>query len=228
MMSLLVLPFIFTGISAQEAPTDDLKAKLAGVYVKAADLLVSKQDSSGAWRTGPTGRETPSPAYTGLILTSLLNAPENLKGRYQESTKLGIQYLLSTANIDGSFGEGRAGTFMKTYATALSLMALSSVERDGRVYDAIRGAQAWLRQNQIKEGLHQGGHGYGDRKLIRDPETGKFVVKQSGYPNLSGTSFAAEAMVSSGLSLSESSLGDNPIDDSETIDRLKERKVNPK
>ena len=50
MMSLIILPFLFTGITAQEAPTDDLRAKLAGVYVKAADLLVSKQASRGAWR----------------------------------------------------------------------------------------------------------------------------------------------------------------------------------
>ena len=92
---------------------------------------------------------------------------------------------------------------MKTYTTAVSLLALSSVERTDRITDTIRGAQAYLKRNQLKEGVFTGGLGYGDEEPKRDPETGKFVIKRNGIPNLSASAFATEAMYESGYSMSD-------------------------
>src|SRR5205814_2189214 len=105
-----------------------------------------------------------------------------------------VEYILSKANPDGSFGEGDSGTFMKTYATAVALSALSTAIRAERVGDAIRGGQAYLKRNQLKEGLHRGGLGYGDEEPKRNPETGAFEIKRSSIANLSATAAAAEAM----------------------------------
>jgi len=82
-------------------------------------------------------------------------------------------------------------------------MALSSAEWSDRISDAIRGAQAYLRHHQIREGLHRGGSGYGDLELKRDPETGEFRAVHSAIANVSTTAFAADALRASRLSLSD-------------------------
>jgi squalene-hopene/tetraprenyl-beta-curcumene cyclase len=92
-------------------------------------------------------------------------------------------------NADGSIGEGPTGTFMKTYATGIALMAFASVERTDKIANAIRGAQAYLKNNQLREGQDLGGMGYGD-----ESPSGK-----KGVANLSTTGFAAEGLKTSGL-----------------------------
>lgn len=174
------------------AVQDDIRKRLEEAYGRAADWLVSQQESSGAWKMGPPGKEAPSPSYTALILASFENAPAPLKGKLKVPSEKALGFLVSKANSDGSFGEGPSGTFLKTYTTALALMALSSVERTPKVADLIRGAQAYLKQNQLKEGIHRGGVGYGD-----EPKPGAEAARKTG--NLSVTGFAADSLKMSGL-----------------------------
>ncbi|MBI3856468.1 MAG: terpene cyclase/mutase family protein [Planctomycetes bacterium] len=181
----------------------DLAERLKTAYVEAADGLVRLQMSSGAWPLIMPDRQVPSVAYTALTVRALSNASEALRPKYAANVDKGIAFILAKANPDGSFGEGDSGTYMKTYATAVALSALSCVPRSERIGDAIRGAQAYLKRNQLKEGPHKGGLGYGDEEPKRNPDTGEFEVKRSTIANLSATAAAAEAMKDSGLSLSD-------------------------
>jgi len=172
------------------APQDETVKKLIETYEAASDWVVGQQQSSGAWMTGPAGKAAESPAYTGLIVASLGSAPGALKAKYKPAVDKAVGYLISKINADGSVGEGPTGTFVKTYATGIALMGFASVERTDKVANAIRGAQAYLRQNQLKEGKDAGGIGYGDDK----PDGTKTTIA-----NLSTTGFSAEGMHQSGL-----------------------------
>jgi len=188
---------------AVQDPGKTLRDRLRVAYVAAADALVARQDESGAWRASVLGKADPSVAYTALVVKALLGAPRDLRAKYKAAAEKGLAWTLSRQNRDGSFGEGPDGAFLKTYTTAVALMAVSSVERTDRITDAIRGAQAYLKNHQLKEGLGAGGFAYGDLELKRDPETGELRIVQSGAANLSATSWVAEALHSSGLSLSD-------------------------
>lgn len=166
----------------------DLRKRLQTTYEAAGDWLVSQQDDKGAWKMGVPGKEAPSPSYTALIVGSLSNAPEPLKTKFKPAVDKGVGFLLTKVNDDGSFGEGPSGSFLKTYTTAIALLGLSGVERTPIIADAIRGAQAYLKANQLKEGVYRGGLGYGDEK----PGAKKTA-------NLSVTGFAADGLKVSGL-----------------------------
>ncbi len=172
------------------APQDDVVKKLTDTYAAAADWMVAQQDASGAWKQVAGEKTVPSPSFTGLIVAALGGAPPSLKAKYKPAVDKGLGYLLSKINTDGSVGEGPTGTFVKTYATGIALMAFASVERTDKVANAIRGAQAYLKQNQLKEGKDRGGIGYGDDK----PDGSKTTIA-----NLSTTGFSAEGMFQSGL-----------------------------
>ncbi len=191
-MGLLTSLFVLcVGIFPQQEVSrpDDLRHRMLSAYTKAGDWLVSGQSKEGAWLQGPPGRQAPSVAYTSLAVDSLSRAPKELQERYQDSIRRGADYIFSRRNEDGSFGEGPTGAFLKTYATAVALMALHSADSE-KYADAIRGAQAYLKQNQLKEGEHLGGSGYGDDKPFSDKKT---------IANLSTTGFTAEALKDSGL-----------------------------
>lgn len=181
----------------------DLARRLRLAYMAAADGLLAQQDASGAWSVRYPDRSAPSVAYTGLIVRSLAEAPEPLRPLYKAAVEKGARYILSRANLDGSFGEGERGAFLKTYTTAIALMALSSVERTDRTAAAIRGAQEYLKRHQLREGLHAGGLGYGDEELKRNPDTGEWEIQRNTAANLSVTAKAAEALKVSGLSDSD-------------------------
>ena len=180
-------------VAAPAAQEGDVAKRLTETYVAAADWLVGQQDAGGAWKMGPPGQQMDSPSYTGLILTALANAPKEVRAKYKGPMDKAAAFLLSKANQDGSFGEGPSGGFLKTYTTAIALMALSSVEPTDRIRDALRGAQAYLKHNQLKEGIAAGGLGYGDE----EPKVnqGQLKIKKAEIPNLSVTGFAAEGLV---------------------------------
>jgi len=187
---MLLMLTAFQGSALSAAPQEsDLAKKLQETYAGAAEKLVALQDSAGAWKMGPEGKQTPSPSSTALIVASLAGAPEPLRSKFKEPAAKGLAYILSKRNEDGSFGEGPTGGFLKTYTTALCLVAFSSVERTDKVADAIRGGQAYLKNNQLKEGPHEGALTYGDAP--KDP------AKMRG--DLSVTGFAAEGLKLSGL-----------------------------
>ena len=192
-MKLLLIAAVLvpTGSPTQDV---DLRKRLIDTYASAAEWLAAQQDAGGSWKMGAPGKEAPSPSYTALIVGSLSNAPEPLRARFKPVTDKGVAFLLSKVNKDGSFGEGPSGSFLKTYTTAIALLGLSGVERTPAIADAIRGAQAYLKQNQLKEGLHRGGLGYGD-----EPKPGPNGEPPKKTGNLSVTGFAADGLKASGL-----------------------------
>lgn len=182
-------------LPAAAPPQDDLGKKLLEVYTSAGDWLAGQQDPDGSWKMGPPGHAEPSPSCTALIITSLASAPEKVRGRYRGAVDKAVAYLVGRANPDGSFGEGPSGSYLKTYTTALALQALSSVDREKHA-NVIRGAQAYLKQNQLKEGLLRGGVGYGDETPKMDK--GGLVIEKT-KANLSVVGFAAQGLHMSGL-----------------------------
>lgn len=178
------------GSAGIASPQDDVAKKLTETFASAADWMVGQQDASGAWKQGAGEKASASPAFTGLMVAALAGAPPSLKEKYKPAVDKAVGYLLSKINADGSVGEGPTGTFVKTYATGIALMAFASVERTDKVANAIRGAQAYMKQNQLKEGKDLGGMGYGD-------ESGG--GKKATIANLSTTGFASEGMHQSGL-----------------------------
>lgn len=193
----LLLAAVLVLGGAAPAQESDLRGKLVSTWQSAADWIVAQQDASGSWKQGVPGREAPSPSYTGLILTALGNAPASVKPKYKPAIDKATGYLLSKVNPDGSVGEGPTGAFLKTYGTAIALMAFSSLERTEAVGQAIRGAQAYLKNNQLKEGGDRGGSGYGDDSPTLGKD-GKPTTKK-GIANMSTTGFAAEGLKMSGL-----------------------------
>jgi squalene-hopene/tetraprenyl-beta-curcumene cyclase len=186
------------------AQDGDLAQRLKTAYVEAADALVLRQDEGGAWRIAMPDRTAPSVAYTALVVTALSRGPDDLRAKYKSAIEKATRFLLSRANLDGSFGEGDSGSYMKTYATAVTLSALSTVEWTDKVSEAMRGARAYLKENQLKEGLHRGGEGYNDEEPPRrNPDTGVWEAKRSSIANLSATAAVAEAMKDTGLSISD-------------------------
>ncbi len=195
MKKILTAVLLAAPLGASAAQEEDLAKRLTGTYVAAADWLTGQQGADGAGEMGPRGARRASAADPGLIHTALANAPKEVKARYKEPIDKAAAYLLSRANPDGSFGEGPTGGFLKTYTTAIAMMALSSVEQTDRVRDILRGAQAYLKHNQLKEGLGAGGLGYGDEEPKMDPKTGQPFVKKADIANLSVTGFAAEGLI---------------------------------
>jgi squalene-hopene/tetraprenyl-beta-curcumene cyclase len=194
MKKILAAVLLAVPMSASAAQEGDTAKRLTETWVKAAEWLVGQQAGDGAWKMGPPGNQMSSPSYTGLILTALANAPKDIRAKFKEPMDKAAAFILSKANPDGSFGEGPTGGFLKTYTTAISMMALSSVDPTDRTRDALRGAQAYLKNNQLKEGLGGGGLGYGDEEPKVDPK-GQLMVKKAEIPNLSVTGFAAEGMI---------------------------------
>src|SRR5256885_14042189 len=115
----VAVALLLGGSVSVAAPQDDTVKKLTDTYEAASDWVVSQQQSSGAWMTGPAGKAVESPADTGLILASLGSAPGALKAKYKPAADKAVGYLLSKINADGSVGEGPTGTFVKTYATGI-------------------------------------------------------------------------------------------------------------
>ena len=188
-MQLLMACVLAAGVQDVE-----LRKRMIDTYGAAAEWLAGPQGADGAWKMGAPGKEAPSPSYTALIVGSLSHAPEPLRAKFKPVVDKGADFLLSKANKDGSFGEGPSGSFLKTYTTAIALLGLSGIERTSKVADAIRGAQAYLKQNQLKEGMHRGGLGYGDEPK---PDPSGAPAKKTA--NLSVTGFAADGLKTSGL-----------------------------
>jgi squalene-hopene/tetraprenyl-beta-curcumene cyclase len=194
MMTLLLCVFV-QGMGEKpkpEAQQDDLGKRLREGYSAAADWLVKTQGEDGGWKAGMPGKEMTSLAYTGLIVSALAGAPDDVKAAYKGAITKGAALLASKQNADGSFGEGPSGAFLKTYVTGIAMMALGAVDRD-KYKDQLGNARGYLKANQLKEGPDRGGLGYGDKEPKPD---GKI---KEGIANLSTLGFGAEGMKAAGL-----------------------------
>jgi squalene-hopene/tetraprenyl-beta-curcumene cyclase len=102
-----------------------------------------------------------------------------------------IEFILKMRNPDGSFGENR--DFYRIYTTSIAMLAFYRYDRI-KYKDIIRDAWYFLRESQVKEGLYEGGFGYGDRKIDK-----KGRMKERKYADLSNTSFVADAAYEIGI-----------------------------
>ncbi|MBI2931281.1 MAG: terpene cyclase/mutase family protein [Planctomycetes bacterium] len=176
-----ILAMVALALSAPQ----DLEKRVIEAYTKAADWLVAEQDKSGAWCQQPKpDLKVPSVAYTGLVVAAFADAPAEIRKKTADAAAKGCEFIVSKQNSDGSFGEGPAGAFLKTYTTAIAMMALSLAAPE-KHRDAIANARGYLKSHQVKEGIDRGGMGYGDE------EPGK---AQKAIANMSTTGFAAEGM----------------------------------
>ena len=185
----LSLALALSPVEGLAAAQDPVKPRLEKAWGAAAEWLVSQQAADGSWKISMQGKEMPSVAYSALVATAFANAPAELKAKVKPAADKAFAFVLSKANEDGSFGEGPKGSFQKTYTTGIALVALSGAEKSQKTADAIRGAQSYLKANQLKEGPMEGGLGYGDA-----PKPG-----QPARADLSVAGFAAEGLKMSGL-----------------------------
>jgi hypothetical protein len=171
----------------------DLKKRLTDAYTSAGDWLASEQDKDGAWSAQPApNMKAPSVAYTGLIVAAFADAPADIKAKYSGAIGKGCEYIVSKQGADGAFGEGPAGSYLKTYTTAVALMGLSLAAPD-KYKDQIANARGYLKIHQLKEGKDRGGSGYGYEEPAGPGQTKKTIA------NLSTTGFTAEGLHRAGL-----------------------------
>lgn len=170
-----------------QAGEEGMKKRVEASFDTASQWLISKQGDEGAWKAGGY----PSTAYTALCVYALAGAPEELRKGYDAAIDKGIKFLLSKVDDDGSIAEAD-GTY-RSYATSLSLMAMSTANKE-KYREEIKKAQDYLTGKQVKEGVFKGGSGYGDKKHGKD---GKLVDNPAA--DLSNSSFVAEALEKSGL-----------------------------
>jgi squalene-hopene/tetraprenyl-beta-curcumene cyclase len=166
-------------------------AQALEAWRRGADFLLAQRGSDGTW--GRQGH--PSVAYTALIASALLRAPEPERTRRAAEAMRALEWITARQNGDGSFSEMMETH--KTYTTGIVLHALASTEETrSRWADAIRRAQDWMRGAQMQEGIYRGGLGYGDREIKVEQGQARVVVED--VPSLSTTAFAAEGMRAAG------------------------------
>ncbi len=148
---------------------------------RGAAFLLSQQ-VEGRWREHP--------GITALCLRALLAAPLGFSLESQPALKQAADWLLSLQGADGSFAIAfSAGSSMRNYTTALSVLALDLIPASP-YREAVAKAQQYLIKAQLDEGegyqsaeSNFGGLGYGS----------------GGGADLSNLQLALEALRESGL-----------------------------
>jgi squalene-hopene/tetraprenyl-beta-curcumene cyclase len=168
--------FGWSGIGSAFA-ADPGPARTAAVQ-KGVEFLKSRQDAAGAWSPSV------SPAITALVLHSLL---ENGVSPQDPAVQRAAKNLQGFQQKDG--GYYAPGSTHKNYETCLTVLALTSLNQDGKYSEAIKKADAFVRGLQWDEGEQKerddtfyGGAGYGG----------------SSRPDLSNTSFMLDALKAAG------------------------------
>jgi squalene cyclase len=143
----------------------DLAKDIISSYHRAVNWLLTRQIKSGPDKGGfyiqMPGPKFASVAYTGLVASAIAGAPEQIRRKYEKPLTEMIQFIIKRRNPDGSFGENR--DFYRIYTTSIAMLALHRYNRI-KYRDIIRDAWYFLKESQVKEGLYEGGFGYGDRK----------------------------------------------------------------
>ena len=140
------------------------------ILVEGAKYLLSKQADDGSWATHP--------AITALCIMAVTNAPIDDKKALEKATNMGLDFVVSYVQPDGSIWSTQAKEY-PNYTTAIALLALSSVNRPQDL-DIIKNARNYLKESQYgnKRSIDYGGIGYG----------------KTGRADLSNLNFAAEAL----------------------------------
>ncbi len=155
-------------------------AEIAASRQKAIAFLKTSQAEDGSWTTNQT------PGITGLVLYGALGA-----GAPADDPMIvkGLKYLESYRQPDGGIYSPKA--HHGNYETAISLLAFSAANSDGKYNDLIKKAEAYIRGVQWDQSekiessdVRWGGAGYG---------------KTNDRPDLSNTAFFLEALQTAGV-----------------------------
>ena len=145
---------------------------------KGIEFLKSRQDEQGAWSASI------SPAVTSLVLYSMV---ENGAPASDPAVQRAVKYLEGFQQDDG--GIYKPESTHKNYETALTVLALSSLNQDGKYDETIKKADAFLRGLQWDES---------EGKERDDPFYGGAGYGGSSRPDLSNTSFMLDALKAAG------------------------------
>ncbi len=182
----MMLAVLLAGAAPALALDAEHKQKAEVVIARAIDYLRDSQNPDGSWTPRP------GPAITGLVLAGMLRSPDI--DRDDDDVNKALAYILQRQKPDG----GIYDTALRNYNTAISVMALSKVEQNGKsIQKAIADAQKFFRKLQWVDQVdpqgkkltpshpYYGGAGYNDSK--------------HGRPDLSNTVMMIAALHDSGI-----------------------------
>jgi len=185
--------------AAAETPSGDEAAGRAEAALrKAAEYLVSKQSSDGAWRSETYGAMRDGPSLTPLVMSALLFLPQAGAGG-QAALAKGADYLAGFVGEDGRLKVRPRELLFPVYTAASASRVLVLVGQSPR---NVRAQQAWLaylRGRQLNESLgwqpsdaEYGGWGYALDVPRKPAASGpKELLHES---NLTATVFALAAL----------------------------------
>lgn len=145
---------------------------------KAVEFLKTRQDADGSWSASI------SPAVTAIVLHAML---QNGASPADPAVQRGVKYLEGFIQEDG--GIYKKESQVKNYETAMTILALSSLNKDGKYDETIKKADAFLRGLQWDES---------EGKERDDPFYGGAGYGGHSRPDLSNTSFMLDALKAAG------------------------------
>jgi hypothetical protein len=167
--------------------------------VRAADFLLARQESDGAWRSDSYGTFKDGTALTPLVLNALLAAATDR----ERAIARAADYLAAMVRPNGDITPPSYGFDFSLYTAALTVTALSHPLAAGRT-TARDAWLAYLGRRQLTEDLGwkpedraYGGWGYA-RGLPRKPGAGELIPPLT-ESNLSATTFALTALRAAGI-----------------------------
>lgn len=163
---------------AADAPDMAIVAKAASAVDQALHWLRTTQKPDGSYG-GHLG-------VTALVVTALAKSPRAYREEDGPFMRDAVASIRRAQRPDGAFAQ--PGGY-EMYTTALSVIALKALG-DARHDEALRKAQAWMKQQQTVEAQ---GYQPGDKFY------GGFGYGSSLRPDLSNTQYAIEALRASGL-----------------------------
>lgn len=159
-----------TQLSLASLTKDDIENRLQ----LSVQFLKSQQKDDGSWLKHA--------GISAITLSSLLHTPFKLKK--EDYAQKAISYLLQLQQENGSFYTSFSVSMgMANYVTSCTIMALAAADKD-KYQTQINNATDYLASAQRKEGLSEGGMGYGE---------------QGNGADLSNLHMALEAMKDAGV-----------------------------
>ncbi len=130
----------------------ELAGRVTDAITRGSRFLQSKQLDDGSWISHP--------AVTGLCVIAIHDTDSQNAARVKQAVNNGLDYILQSVQPDGSIWTENAHAY-PNYTTAISLVALSTVNRPGDL-DAIRSARRYLMDSQFQDrnSIDYGGIGY--------------------------------------------------------------------
>lgn len=200
-MKIVVALFAGLTLIAQQPSLSD---RIGNAEEKGVAFLMGLQKPEGYWSVKMEKGEAPSIAITCLAAYSIMQTRhyEKVKDKIAKA----VEYIASKQDRDGAWANSSMGD-LKTYTTSLAIMTLAAYDKlassgsaSGRkkYSEQILAGRAFLQSTQAKEGIYEGGMGYGQTEF-QGMDNGKPKFKTSDSADLSNTSFAVEAMKAAGL-----------------------------